>query len=120
MPVNSDNYDHRGKGNRGIVVRCPSIVGDRLVYFDYSAQRMSWIIRDFINGQRLSNNTSSLTVAQIEADADYDEFPPWSNVEIDSVDWEAYLRLRTTAVFRLRSVPSTVAPNPTSGNWQSL
>lgn len=119
MPVNQTNYDHRGGGNYGIVVRCSNIVGNRLVYFDHNAQRHSWVIRDFMTGQQLSNNESTLTVSQIEADADFDEFPPWSNVE-NLAEWTAYMSLRTTAVFQLRTSPETSLPNPDSGNWQNL
>ena len=100
MPVNRINYNHRGGGNYGIVIRCPNIVADRLVYFDYNADRSSWVIRDFIIGQRLENNDSPLTVAQIETDTNYDEFPPWFNAE-NTDGWASYLRLRTSAVFRL-------------------
>lgn len=119
MPVNPNNYDHRGAGNYGIVVRCPTIVGDRLVYFDHNRQRGSWVIRDFITRHQLSNNESTLTVAQIEADANQDEFPPWFNA-INIAEWEVYLRLRTTAVFQLRANPSTATPNRASGSWQPI
>jgi hypothetical protein len=120
VPVNAANYDHRGAGNYGIVVRCPNLVGDRLVYFDHNATRGSWVIRDFITGQRLENSDSHLTVAQIEADANYDEFPPWYNA-VNTADWSIYLTLRTTAVFRLGGAAvSTAAPNPASGTWRPL
>jgi hypothetical protein len=122
MPVNTNNYDHRGGGNYGVVVRLPQIVADdRLVYFDHNKKRGSWVIRDFIVGRRLDNDHSSLTVPQIEADATYDEFPIWCNVEVSPADWKTYLDIRTTAVFRL-STPllSTSAPNSGSGNWQPL
>ena len=34
MPVNTNNYDHRGGGNYGVAVRLPQIVSyDRLVDF---------------------------------------------------------------------------------------
>lgn len=122
MSVNSSNYDHRGGGNYGIVVRCPNIVAhDRLVYFDHNNDRGSWVIRDFITGHRLDNDHSALTVADIEADATYDEFPPWCNVEVSPADWRTYLALRTTAVSRLRApLGSVSAVNPQSGNWQPL
>lgn len=118
MPV-IKTYDHRGAGNYGIVVRCPNIVGDRLIYFDHNAERQSWVIRDFITEQQLSNHESTLTVAQIEEDADHNEFPPWFNAE-NIAEWKAYLILRTTAVFRLRSTPVITPPNPASGNWQTM
>ena len=52
MPVSPNNYDHRGGGNYGIVVRCPNIVAhDRLVYFDHNRDRGSWVIRDLITGE---------------------------------------------------------------------
>ncbi len=119
MPVSQHNYDHRGGGNRGIIICCPNIVGQRLVYFDHSASRRSWVIRDFITGQKLSNHTSQLMVDQIEADAMYDEFPPYHNVtNID--EWAIYLRLRTKAVFRLKYGPATTPPDPNSGTWQAM
>jgi hypothetical protein len=122
MPVNSSNYNHRGGGNYGIVLLCPNIVGpNRLVYFDYNRDRRTWVVRDFIAGQRLDNLHSTLTVAQIEADATYDEFPVWCNVEENPDDWRTYLNLRTTAVLRLSSpLHSQGLPNASSGDWQLL
>jgi hypothetical protein len=122
MPVNPNNYDHRGGGNYGIVVRLPQIVADdRLVYFDHNRNRASWVIRDFIAGQRLDDSHSACTVPQIEADATHDEFPIWCNVEINPTDWRTYLALRTTAVLRLSGpLCSTIAANPRSGSWRPL
>jgi hypothetical protein len=120
MPVHAGNYDHRGDLNYGIVVRCPNVVGDRLVYFDYNRRTNAWRIRDFIVGLILSNSTSPLSVAQIEADADHDEFPPWWNADRDPMSWGTYLRLRTTAVCHLRGAPPTASPNPASGTWQPI
>lgn len=119
MPVNSNNYDHRGGGNYGIVLRCPNLVADRLIYFDQNAERRSWVIRDFITGQRLENQDSQLTVAQIEADANHDEFPPWHNAK-NTADSSVYLSLRTMAALRLGAAPSTAAPNPVAGTWRPL
>jgi len=119
MPVNRANYDPRGGGNDGIVVRCSNLVANRLVYFDYNVARGSWVIRDFIAGVQLENSDSHLTVTQIEADTDYDEFPPWHNAR-NTADWQVYLTLRTTAVFRLRAPPPTAPPNPASGTWRPL
>lgn len=122
MPVNANNYDHRGGGNYGIVLRLPCLVADdRLVYFDHNRDRGSWVIRDFIMGLRLDDNHSELGVAQIEADAIYDEFPTWCNVEVNPVDWRTYLTHRTTAVFKLRRpLGPTVPPNTRSGTWLPL
>jgi hypothetical protein len=122
MAVDSNNYDHRGGGNYGIVLRLPQVVADdRLVYFDHNKNRGSWVIRDFITGRKLDDNHSALTVAQIEADATYDEFPIWCNAEENPTDWRLYLNLRTTAVFRLRGPQrSAIGPNPQSGDWQPL
>jgi hypothetical protein len=76
MVLNKTNYNHRGGGNFGIVLICPNIVApDRLVYFDHNKERSTWVIRDFITGQRLDNGHSTVTVADIEQDATYDEFP---------------------------------------------
>ena len=122
MPVNLSNYDHRGGGNYGIVLLCPTIVSPhRLVYFDHNRERGTWVIRDFISGYRLDNLHSTLTVPQIEADATYDEFPVWRNVEQNPDDWRTYLNLRTTAVLRLSGpIRSQNAPNANSGTWQLL
>jgi hypothetical protein len=122
MPLNRGNYNHRGGGNYGIVLRCPHIVAnDRLIYFDHNRDRGSWVIRDFIAGQWLDDQHSTLTVPEIEADADYDEFPAWCNAEEQPLDWRVYLTLRTTAVMRLNGpVRSAMAPNPQSGIWQTL
>jgi hypothetical protein len=122
MAVNPSNYDHRGGGNYGIVLRCPNIVAnDRLVYFDHNRDRGSWVIRDFIVGQRLDNSHSTLTVAEIEADATYDEFPVWCNVEVSPAEWITYLMLRTTAVLRVGGpLRSASAANPGFGNWLPL
>ena len=122
MAVNSNNYDHRGGGNYGIVLRLPKIVSAGcLVYFDYNKKRKSWVIRDFIAGRKLDDTHSVLAVTQIEADATYDEFPIWRNAERYPLDWRVYLTNRTTAVFRLRkALRSAAVPNPQSGNWQPL
>jgi len=122
MPVNQNSYNHRGGGNYGIVLLLPQLVADdHLVYFDYNKVRGSWVIRDFIAGQRLDDNHSPLAVTQIEAGATYDEFPVWCNAETNPEDWRLYLTLRTTAVFRLGSpMRLPVAVNPQSGLWQPL
>jgi hypothetical protein len=122
MAVNPSNYNHRGGGNYGIVLRLTQVVADdRLVYFDHNKDRKSWVIRDFVAGQRLDNNHSRLTVAQIEADGNDDEFPVWCNVETNAADWKVYLTLRTTAVLRLGGpLRSTITVNPQSGLWQPL
>ena len=122
MPVNHSNYDHRG-GNNVRVIRCPTFVGDRLVYFDYNTTSRNWVIRDFILDLKLDNEHSPLLVADIEADAvrDEDEFPPWLNARLDAAEWKAYLRNRTNAVLKLRtSEPSTVRPNRQSDTWLPL
>jgi hypothetical protein len=122
MPVDPANYSHRGGGNYGIVVLLPNIVTpDRLVFFDYNRDRGTWVIRDFTGGQRLDNRHSPLTVAQIEADATYDEFPVWCSVEDEPEDWRTYLTLRTTAVLRLSGPYRFVREaNLGSGNWGAL
>jgi hypothetical protein len=79
------------------------------------------VIRDFITLLRLDNLHSQLSVAQIEADASYDEFPAWCNAEEHPEDWRNYLVLRTTAALRLgKSITSVPAPNPHSGTWQPI
>lgn len=123
MPVNQNNYNRRGGhpsggNNFGIVVRCPNLVADRLVYFDHHDQSNAWGIRDFISGLRIDQNSSPLMVSQIEADANHDEFPPWHDAR-NTDDWRTYLALRTTAVFAIRSA-STAPPNAQSGNWHPL
>ena len=115
-----NNYNHRGGGNYGVVFCCPNLVAERLVYFDHNAQSGSWVIRDFIAGQRLDNHHSKLTVQQIQADGTHDEFPPWCAVEENPADWAAYLKLRTSASFRLGRAVTPTAPNPLSGTWESL
>jgi hypothetical protein len=120
MPVNVANYDPRGKNNQGIVVRCPNLVGPHLVYFDHDTVTGSWTIRDFISSVWLDNHHSTLTVTQIENDADHDEFPPWCNAQTNSLAWELYLRYRTTAAFRTHAVPPPTPPNAASGTWQPL
>jgi hypothetical protein len=122
MPVNPNSYNHRGGGNYGAVLLCPNLVAsDHLVYFDYNRNRGSWVIRDFITGQRLDDSHSALALTEIEADATFDEFPAWCNAEENPVEWKAYLTLRTTAVLRLKGpLLSAAAPNSTSGNWQPL
>lgn len=120
MPVNHENYSQRGGGNLGIVLRCPNLVADRLVYFDYNIDRGSWVIRDFLTGRRLDNSHSDLTIPQIEEDATYDEYPPWCSVEREPDDWRTYLRLRSTTVFRLGGFRAMEAPSQRSGQWQPL
>ncbi len=118
MPIRQASYSHRGNNNYGAVIHCPSLVADRLIYFDHDSTTGSWVIRDFIGDVRLDNHHSSLTVAQIEAAATYDEHPPWHNVQ-NKADWRVYLTLRTTAVFPERPVP-TVASNPGPEGWLRL
>jgi hypothetical protein len=120
MPVKHDNYDHKGGNNYGIVVRCPTLVGDRLVYFDHNRAGHGWVIRDFIVGERLDNDHSDLSVADIEADAVHDEPSPWLNVECEK-EWGVYLSTRTNAVLRLHERPiSTVSPNRPTDRWRKL
>ena len=120
MAINEENYSHRGGGNYGIVLRCPNLIADRLVYFDRNRERGTWVVRDFITGWRLNSENSPLTVSQIEDDATYDEHPPWCNAEKHPGDWTMYLRLRTTAAFKRRDARSLDVPNPRSGHWQPL
>jgi hypothetical protein len=121
MPVDQNNYDNRGGDNLGIVVRCLNIVGNRLVYFDHNRWSGGWVIRDFLLGLRLDNQHSVLAVQEIEADADYDEFPPWLNVGHEAREWHDYLKTRTNAVLKLRNDPiSKSPPNPASGTWRKL
>lgn len=121
MSIEPENYSHRGGGNYGIVLLCPTIVaGDRLVYFDHNRERGSWVIRDFVTGFRLDNLHSPLTVEQIETDATHNEFPAWCNVETNPSDWEAYLTLRTTAVLRMTGALRPIAANPNSGDWRAI
>ena len=83
MPIDAQNYNHRGAGNYGIVVRCPRIVGDRLVYFDHNAKRGTWVIRDFA---------------------------PASNCRTPIPDfrWRKSRRMRTTMNFHLGSTRTTL------------
>jgi hypothetical protein len=122
MPVDPNNYDHRGKSNWSIVLCCPRLVApNRLVYFDYSKNSGNWVIRDLIAGQRLDNfHAPQVTRQQIEADAEHDEFPPWLDVEDNPSNWEIYLRLRTSAVFRLRRKGIVTTPHPPGSGWTLL
>lgn len=106
MSVNDANYDHRGRNNQGIVIRCPNLFGPHLVYFDRDEVTGSWTVRDFISGGMLDNHHSEITVAEIEADADHDEFPPWVNVQADAEKWKTYLLLRTSAISRAHNLPT--------------
>jgi hypothetical protein len=121
MTVNLSYYDHRGGGNYATVAHYPSLVGDRLVYFDFNEVRQSWVIRDFVLGLKLDDKHSPLTVTDIEADAADREFPPWLDVGRDATEWQVYLRGRTTAVLKLRGAPiSTTGPNRPSDTWLPL
>jgi hypothetical protein len=122
MPVNPSNYNHRGGRNYGIVLCCPNIVADdHLVYFDHNRNRGSWVIRDFVTGRRLDNECSGLQVADIEVDANYDEFPAWCSVEEHPDAWKTYLMLRSTAVLRTgHPLTSPTAQGPAFGSWQPL
>jgi hypothetical protein len=121
MSVNHNNYDPRGGLNLGIVARLPTLVGNRLVYFDHNAETKSWVIRDFIGQRKLDNWHSQLSITDIERDADMDEIPPWLNAELEADKWRDYLGLRTTAVLKLHDKPiSTDLPNRPTDNWLSL
>ena len=119
MIIQQSDYNHRGGGNYGVIVRCPNIVGDRLVYYDHNRDSGSWVIRDFISGHYLSNHDSLLTVVEIEQDADYVEIPPFYNKDNER-DWAGYLRLRTMSVFGLRLVAPSGSPNLAAGKWKPL
>ena len=120
MPVDANDYRTRG-GNLAIVLCCPTIVSPaRLVYFDHNPAG-SWVIRDFLGGVKLSNETSALTVADIELDANHSEPPPWCNVETAPQDWRLYLELRTTVLTEQRNRNIDVRhPNRQSGRWEPL
>jgi hypothetical protein len=104
-----------------IVLCCPTIVSPaRLVYFDHNPAG-SWVIRDFLAGFKLSNETSPLTVADVEQDAIHSERPPWCNVEIASMDWRLYLELRTTVYTEQRNRNVDVQhPIDQAGQWRPL
>jgi hypothetical protein len=115
------SYDHRGGFNWGIVVRLRNLVGNRLVYFDYNSETQGWVIRDFIVGRKLDHENSSLSIKNIEEDADMDEFPPWLNVHTEAAEWEVYLKNRTIAVLGLHNHPiSTDSPNRAADKWLPL
>jgi hypothetical protein len=120
MPVDANDYRTRG-GNLAIVLCCPTIVSRaRLVYFDHNPAG-SWVIRDFLGGVKLSNETSALTVTDIEQDANHSEPPPWCNVETAPQDWRLYLELRTTVLTEQRNRNiHTQHPNRQSGRWEPL
>jgi hypothetical protein len=102
MPVDVNDYRARG-GNLAIVLCCLTIVSPaRLVYFDYNPAG-SWVIRDFLGGVKLSNETSALTVADIELDANHSEPPPWCNVATAPQDWWLYLELRMAVLTEQRN-----------------
>jgi hypothetical protein len=119
--INDSNWDHRGASNWGIVVRCENLVGDRLVYLDHNRDTDGgWVIRDFIVGDRLDNEHSTLSLDDIVKDADKDESPPWWNVEREA-EWRDYLKTRTIAVLQLHDRPlSTVRPNRPTDGWRKL
>jgi len=120
MPVREECYSHRGGGNYGIVILCPTLIADRLVYFDQNRERGTRVIRDFIAGWFLDDKHSRLTVDQIEEDAAYNEHPPWCNAEKHPDQWRTYLRMRTTAAFRRGRGRSLEIPDPKSGRWQRM
>ncbi len=124
MLVNKSNWDHRGENNYGIIVRCPTVVGNRLVYLDHNRKTDGWVIRDFITERKLDKENSRLSIQDIEKDVDYDEFPPWLSVTDDAAKWQNYLKVRTSAVLRRHNDPFsnndpffTVPPNPA---WEDL
>jgi len=120
MPINPVNSDHHGHGNHVIIVWCPSVVAERFVHFDRNPTTDGWVIRDYITGWQLSSSGGSpLTIAQIEADSQRDEFPPYR--PHTSPDWVAYLTMLSLAVSKRDHLPfSAAAPNPTSGTWEPL
>jgi len=120
MPVNPADYRTRG-GNVAIVLCCPTIVSPaRLVYFDHNPAG-SWVIRDFLAGFKLSNETSPLTFALVEQDAIYSEPPPWCNVITAPRDWRLYLELRTTFYTEQRNRNVDVQhPSSQFDQWQPL
>src|ERR1017187_10591171 len=99
MPADPADYRTRG-GNIAIVLCCPTIVSPaRLVYFDHNPAG-SWVIGDFLAGFKLSDETSPLTVAQVEQDAIYSEPPPWCNVETAPADWRFVFGVAHDGLYR--------------------
>jgi hypothetical protein len=118
MPVDPTHYQHHGSGNYTVILRCPNIVGNRLVHFDQNRKRGTWVLRDFVMKQQLSNITAAagVTVAAIEADADHSEPPPYHAVTYDD-HWCGYLFLKTMYNFHPNTPTSTAPPNAASGAW---
>jgi hypothetical protein len=119
MPVNPRHYEQHGGGNEVVIVRCPRLVGDRLVHFSRNRLSQGWVIRDFITRQQLLSIASHLTPDAIEADADYSEPAPFHAVShVD--EWAGYLLLKTMLNFHPRHPTSRTPPNAASGAWSSL
>ena len=118
MPVDPANSNHHGRGNYVIIIWCPAHFGQRFVHFDRNPTSEAWVIRDYIAGQQLSNHDSPLSIAEIEADTQRDEFPPF-HPETSTSDWEAYLRLRSMAVSRQHGLDYSVTRNA-SPPWRVL
>ena len=120
MPANPDHYRTRG-GNLAIVLCCPTIVSPaRLVYFDHNPEEAG-VIRDFIIARRLDNETSDLTLADIEQAAIHSEPPPWCSVVESPQDWRLYLELRTTVYTEQRDRRmNLLQPNGEPDRWRPL
>jgi hypothetical protein len=119
MPVDPRHYAQHGGGNDVVILRCPNLVGDRLVHFTRNRLSQNWVIRDFVARKQLTSLASPLTSDAIEADAVYSEPAPFHDVaNVD--DWAGYLLLKTMFVFHLRNPTPRTPPNPASGAWLSL
>ncbi len=89
MSSNQNNYNHRGGGNYGIVLAVQTSLARIGWYITTLTGTVGPVIRDFLSNQRLDNEHSPLQVADVEADATYDEFPAWCNVENNPDQWKS-------------------------------
>jgi hypothetical protein len=119
MPIHPGHVTQQGGGQKAVIVRCPNVVGDRLVHFSRNDLDQTWVIRDFITRKQLTNIASPLTAVAIEADANHSEVAPFHDVaRVD--EWAGYLLLKTMVVFHPQSPTQRTPPNPASGAWLSL
>ncbi len=99
MPVDDRHYDKRQASVHRVLLRNKDQFGAKLVFLSKdNSQDGGWEIRAFDGSEDVTSTNSPHTLAEIEAGADYSEFPPFLSVEKHPEKWAVYLEMRNMAL----------------------
>ena len=99
MPVDPRHYDKRQASVHRVLLRNRALFGAKLVFLaKHNDRDGGWQVMAFDGSEDLSPANSPHALAEIEAGADYSEFPPFHNVEKHPGDWAVYLKMRNEAL----------------------